>query len=100
MATPERYIPGQLIRLSIAVEDIAEAAQDPGALRLLVKAPDATTTLYTYGTDAEIVRDAAGGYHADILLDAAGQWRYRWEGDAPFAGAAEGFVVVNPSLLA
>lgn len=100
MVMLERYVPGQVIRLSIAVTDTADAAQDPGALRLMVKPPTGATTIYTYGTDAEVVRDAAGAYHADIALIAAGQWRWRWEGDAPFAGAAEGFATVAPSLLA
>lgn len=99
MATPRPYIPGQVTRLSLAIADVDGAAQDPGALRLMVKSPAGVVTLYTYGVDASLVRAAAGSYRADVPLAAAGQYRYRWEADAPFAGAAEGFIYVAPSTL-
>ena len=51
------------------------------------------------GTDAIIVRDSQGAYHADIPLTAPGQWAYRWECVAPHAGAAEGVITVQKSRV-
>ena len=99
MATPRPYIPGQVVRLAVSIADVDGTAQDPGALRLMVKSPAGAVTLYTYGVDAALVRAAAGLYRADVPLAAAGQYRWRWEADAPFAGAAEAFLTVSPSLL-
>lgn len=44
-----------------------------------------------------IVKDSVGNYHADILLANAGLWAWRWELDAPNAGAVEGTITVLPS---
>jgi hypothetical protein len=99
MPTPDRYVPGAVTRLSVAITDVADIAVDPGALRLKFKTPAGVTTTYTYGTDVEVVRDSAGAYHADLPLPAAGQYRYRWEADAPYAGASEGFLHVAESLV-
>lgn len=92
-------VAGATCRISDAITDIDGVAADPGALRLKVRSPSGTVTTYTYGTDAEVVRSAAGAYHADLALAVAGTWRYRWESDAPNPGAAEGSIVVTASVI-
>ena len=93
------WIIGEAARLSVAIADPTGAAADPGALRLKTKSPAGTLTTYTYGSSGELVRDGVGNYHADIQLTAAGQWFWRWETDAPNAGAAEGSLSVASSSL-
>jgi len=95
----DAYIPGEVARLTLAVSNIAGAAADPGALRLKIKTPAGAITTYTYGGSADVVKDAVGTYHADIQLATAGLWAWRWELDAPNAGAAEGVAVVNKSRV-
>lgn len=91
------YIPGELARLSLAVVNEAGDAADPGALRLKTRAQGGTVATLTYGVDVAIVKDSVGNYHADILLANAGLWAWRWELDAPNAGAVEGTITVLPS---
>lgn len=95
----ETYIPGEVARLTLAVTTVAGVAADPGALRLKMRAPAGTVATYTYGSGSEIVKDATGNYHADIVLATAGVWAYRWEMDAPNAGAAEGAINVQKSRV-
>jgi len=93
------FVVGAVARISVAIKDISGAAADPGALRLKVKAPSGTVTTYTYGGGAEIVRDAAGSYRADVPLPTSGAWWWRWESDAPNPGAFEGGLVVLKSKV-
>lgn len=95
------WIVGQSARITVAITDAAEIAVDPGALRLKVKPPTgAALRTYDYGASAEIVKDADGQYHADIVLDAAGTWSWRWEGTAaPHVGVGEGMLTVIKGRL-
>lgn len=93
------YIIGEAARISVSIADLLNVPADPGALRLKVKAPGGTVTTYTYGASGELVKDSVGHYHADILLDAAGSWAWRWESDAPNAGVSEGVASVRKSLI-
>lgn len=98
---PTKYFKfGEAARLSVAITEIAGTPFDPAALRLLVRDPSGTLTTYTYGIDAEIVREAAGRYRCDLVLPIAGMWFYRWESDAPNPGADEGRLAVQRSLVA
>lgn len=93
------YIPGQVVSLSMTSVDAGGIASDPGAVRLRIKPPTGPTSLLTYGVGQQIVRDGAGRYRAEVLLSAAGQWAWRWELDAPNAGAAEGVITVQRSRV-
>lgn len=95
----ETYLVGEIARISLGVADLAGLIADPGGLVLRVKSASGSVTTYTYGTDAVIVRDSQGAYHADIPLTAPGQWAYRWECSAPNAGAAEGVITVQKSRV-
>lgn len=90
-----QYIRGEVARLSLTVTDIDGLAADPGTVVLKVRQPDGTVVTHT----PDVVRDSAGVYHADLVLSAAGMWAYRWELDAPNAGAAEGVIQVQKSRV-
>lgn len=70
---------GDLVRVSAPFTLVSSgAAVDPDAVKLSVKNPSDEVTTYVYGTDAEIVKDSTGNYHADIDADETGTWHYRW----------------------
>jgi hypothetical protein len=85
------YTQGQAARLEVGpITNIAGTAIDPSPLTLTVYEPDGTEAhAFTYGTDAELVKDATGEYHADIELTSGGMWRsvFAW-GTGDEAGEA------------
>ncbi len=91
------YLFGETARLSVAITDSAGAPADPGTLRLKTKSPNNQVQTYTFGASGEVIRDGAGLFHADILLNAPGTWAWRWETSAPNAGADEGAFAVRPT---
>lgn len=95
----DSFVIGDVAHLTLALTDLSGAAADPGALRLKVKSPAGTVMTYTYGVGGEIVRDGVGLFHADVALQAAGQWWWRWESDAPNPGAGEGGLVCRASKV-
>ncbi|MDD5391188.1 MAG: hypothetical protein PHD37_17765 [Gallionellaceae bacterium] len=99
MSDNYNYLIGETGRISVSIADGGNVAGDPGALRLKVKTPIGTVTAYVFGASGEIVKDSVGHYHADILLDTIGTWAWRWESDAPNAGASEGVLVVKKSVV-
>lgn len=90
---------GSVVQISAAIKNMAGVLADPSALRLKVRDPSGTITNYVFGNAAEIVKLAPGEYRADLVMTAAGKWTYRWEADAPNAGAAEGLIVVKKSIV-
>jgi hypothetical protein len=92
-----KWLVGQTARLTANIADSDGQAIDPAALRLKVQPPAGAMIAYIWGVDAEVIRDALGRFHADIVLDASGHWHWRWESDAPPAAAAEGCLVVAGS---
>jgi hypothetical protein len=72
------YQTGDTYPASITVRDDAGTVTDPDSLTLSVREPDATVTVYTYGTDALVVRDSTGVFHADVALTAPGMWVLAW----------------------
>ena len=93
------YLVGQVVKLSVTIKNAAGVAADPGALRLKIKAPSGAVTTLTHGVDVALVKDSVGNYHADQLLNAPGVWAWRWESDAPNAGASEGTLTVKKSAV-
>lgn len=90
---------GSVVQISAYIKNLAGVLADPSALRLRVRDPSGTITNYVFGSAPEIVKLAAGVYRADLVMSAAGKWTYRWEADAPNAGAAEGLIVVKKSIV-
>ena len=96
-----QYDIGDKVRLSVTITDTAGALADPGALSLKYQKPNAgTTTTLVYGADAALVRDSLGHYHADIAVDQAGDWHYRFVATGNAAGAERGFFNVRADDLA
>jgi hypothetical protein len=74
----------------------------PTSIVFKIISPRAAITTYTYGTNAQIVREDAGVYYVDWKFTEAGRWRFRWEssnltGSADYTSAREGSVVVKYS---
>lgn len=72
------YETGDLVRCSAVWTDADGNYLDPTVVKFRFKSPDGTTTTYTHGVDAELVRDDTGRYHVDVDVDAAGVWWYRF----------------------
>lgn len=69
---------------------------DPDTISVLWRRRGGPATTWVYGTDSEVVRDAVGTYHADILIDRAGTYYFRWVGTGDVAAAEESsFVAVT-----
>lgn len=72
---------------------------DPTAVKLYVRKPDTTTAIentYQGAATYVITRVSAGVFRADIPLDAAGIWRYEWEGTGAAQADEEGAFMVEP----
>lgn len=100
MSATASYLIGSVARISVSITDSAtDLLVDPGVLLLKVRPPATALYTLTYGVDALIKRDTDGAYHADITLDKAGDWRWRWESSTPNIGAVEGELTVRPSRV-
>jgi hypothetical protein len=99
---PNEYPINTTITASALFTDAQGAAYDPVALRFLygraVGGLIANPTILIYGTDAGLVKDGTGRYHATFTPDAAGDWGYRYE-DTNLKTAAEVRVLVQESLF-
>jgi hypothetical protein len=92
------FLIGETVRLTLALADLSGTAADPGALRLKTKSPAGATTTTAYG-GGTLLKDSVGNYHIDLTPASTGLWFYRWEADAPNAGAAEGSFNVMASKV-
>jgi hypothetical protein len=72
------YQAGDTYPAAITIRDGAGAVTDPESLTLVVRDNAGEITTLAYGTDAEIVRDSEGVFHADIPLTAPGMWVFEW----------------------
>jgi len=93
------YDIGDLVRCTATFTDSAGDAIDPTAIVFRIKLPDDTTTVYTYGTDAELVKSATGVYYVDYTTVAAGTLDYRFEGTGAAVAAAESLFGVKTSTV-
>lgn len=82
------YPIGAVVRLDAPVSS-GGSAVDPAALYLEVRPPGGPTVVYGYNPlGGVIVRTGAGAYHADIPLEEAGAWFYRWYSTGLYQGAS------------
>lgn len=84
------FLVGNVVRIDAEILGDNGQPADPGSLALHTRLGAGAVTVRTYGSAPELVRDGVGRYHADIPLEDSGVLYYRWETDAPNAGAAEG----------
>ncbi len=92
-------LPTTTTKFSAVFKDAAGTAFDPGGVLLVLEAPDGTRTEYVYGEDIQIIRVTTGSFRADINLDAAGTWIWRWEALGTLKAAHEGKLVVRETML-
>ena len=85
------YLIGQQVRLSCVFTTVLDVAIDPTTVVQTVHPPDGVNTTPTP------IKDSVGHYHADVALDQAGDWRYRWTGAGTLVAADEDWLTVEPS---
>ena len=51
---------------------------DPDTVKLSIKTPAGTVTTYTYGVDANVVKEDVGKYYTRIDANEPEFWWYRW----------------------
>lgn len=73
------YVFKNLVRLAGEFRDDNNTLFDPTVVRLVFEDPAGTKTTYVFGTDAELIKDSVGKYHAVVAAALAGRWKYRWE---------------------
>ena len=83
------YDIGDKIRCQGTFQDSDSVNTNPTATVFKFKTPGGTTTTYTYGTDAELVRSATGIYYADITIAEEGIYHYRLEGTGTVTAGGE-----------
>lgn len=92
-----QYSKGDLVRCSASFATSAGAATDPTAVLAQVRNPAGTTTTYTYGTDAELVKVSTGNYYVDVNANQVGTWHYRFYSTGTGQAADEGSFKVKDS---
>ena len=91
-----RWIRGGVAVIATRIVVAAGLPTAPATIRLKVRSPVGIVYTYNVGAGA-IIRDGIGAYHVDLELTMPGIWAWRWEADAPNAGAAEGVMSVQRS---
>ena len=77
------YKLGTSVKISVAFTDVDGVAADPTLVTCKVQKPNDAAgieTLYTYPTDAALVKDSVGNYHLWIETDQVGTYVYGFEG--------------------
>lgn len=89
------YTQGNVVRFSASFTDPynGDAAVDPTTVKFTIKDPTGHSVTYIYGTHAEVVKDSAGNYHADIAIPLSGYYEYYWHSEGEFQAADDGTVL-------
>ncbi len=90
---------GDLVRITGTLTTAAGAPIDPTTLVAKVKAPDATTTTYTYGTTAFPIKSAAGVYYVDVTPTQVGEYWYQFLSTGTGQAMDEGMFRVKASAI-
>lgn len=78
-----QFSKGATVRVRVTFEDPdTGAVVDPSTVSITVRAPSTTVTTYTYGTDAEVIKEATGKYLYRLNLSEEGTYRWKWTGVA------------------
>lgn len=93
------FLEGELIRINGEFRTVSDQLYDPQVIRVRIQKPDGEVLTYLHGTDAQLVRDAVGKYHADIALSMPGMWRYRWESEGGQGACDDRFFVRNSGVV-
>jgi uncharacterized protein YfaS (alpha-2-macroglobulin family) len=88
---------GDLVRVTGTVKNKAGQQIDPATVKFSVKPPNGIVTTYTYGIDAQLVRESQGNYRIDINANAPGLWHYRFFSTGSEQAAKEDQFRVKPT---
>lgn len=90
----DSYKVGQTVLIKAYFRDVDENLVDPDTVTITVRAPDGTLT------NPPNTNPSVGEYHTAQLLDQAGIWRWRWEGQTGSSMAiSEGSVCADKSIV-
>lgn len=78
MLTPGRKAVNSPVRVAANFQDDQQADIDPDTVSVRFLAPSGVANLYTYGTDAALVKVNTGDYYIDFVPNESGRWYYRW----------------------
>jgi hypothetical protein len=96
------YIVGQKVRFfprgGIRDPFANDALVDP-TVTFKITSPSAATTTYVYPTDVQLVKESAGKYHVDFVLNAAGTWKWKWEASGTYVWVDDGVETVVAALI-
>lgn len=65
---------------TVTFVDDEGTATDPSGIIAYWMDPAGNVTPYTYAVGGEVIRDAVGVYHMDLVADVVGTWWVRWLG--------------------
>lgn len=84
------YDKGDVVRCSGAFTNSTTAAvTDPTVVKFSFLDPNQATTTYTYGIDAQLMKDSTGNYHVDVDADIVGVYHWRLYSTGTGKAAAE-----------
>ncbi len=81
------YHVGDVARLQVTIT-ISGVNSDPTDITCRIKSPTASTETVTY--PGQIVKDAVGVYHYDLLLTSVGDWYFTWLSTGAASASAPG----------
>ena len=94
------YIQGQLVRIQATLLDLNSALIDPTTVifstRTMSTIPP-VSTVKTYPSDVEVVRESTGVFHMDVTLSTSGVLNWRVEGTGLAPNAKQDSVYVMPT---
>ena len=73
---------GDTRRLTVTIL-LGDTPADPGGLTFSFSTPGSVETTYEFPASPQIVRQAAGVYYVDLVLNETGPWVYQWQSVAP-----------------
>ena len=82
------YFIGDGFRL-VGTFTVGGVATDPTTVVFQLRDPDEIIITYTYGVDAEVVKDSTGVYHLDVVVSKPLTWWYRIVGTGTCIAALE-----------
>lgn len=69
---------------------------DPTLVSVRAVAPDSVITTYTFGVEADIVKDSVGHYHIEFAFPTAGLWVLMLKGSGGITDVKRYAVEVSP----
>jgi hypothetical protein len=92
-------VQGSQVGLGVLWFDENDVLTDPTVITFEFKTPSGTSTTYTYGVDAQLVKIAVGKYQVILTASASGIWSWRFAATGTIVAALEGEFTVDQSIL-